>query len=72
VPLKECEQLCEANQGIDHSNVSLPHSWHLNRARVLAPPVPEEGPDLDAELRRCIQNLPELLCCESMYQNPQF
>jgi hypothetical protein len=35
--LEECEQLWQDNKGIDHPDVSLPHGWHLNRARV---PVP--------------------------------
>jgi hypothetical protein len=42
VPLKECEQLWEANRGIDHPDVSLLHDWHLNRARVSVPPIPDE------------------------------
>jgi hypothetical protein len=42
VPLKECEQLWEANQGIDQPDVSLPHDWHLNHARVSVPPMPDE------------------------------
>jgi hypothetical protein len=67
VPLDECEQLWEANEGVDHPNVSLPHGWHVKRARVPVPQVPEKGPDLDAEIRRRIQNLPEHLRCERKY-----
>jgi hypothetical protein len=72
MPLEEREQLWQDNKGIDHPDVSLPHDWHLNHANVLVPPVPEEGPKLTAEIRRSIQNLPELLRCKRMYQNPQF
>jgi hypothetical protein len=62
--------LWQDNKGIDHPDVSLPHEWHLNHANVLVLPVPEEGPKLTAEIRRSIQNLPELLRCKRMYQNP--
>jgi hypothetical protein len=58
VRLEECEALWAANQSVNHPDVSLPHGWHLNHARVsvlLAPPV---GPRLDAEIRRRISNLP--------------
>jgi hypothetical protein len=44
MPLEECEQLWEANEGVDHPDVSLHHDWHLNFARVPIPPVPKEEP----------------------------
>jgi hypothetical protein len=58
VPLEECEMLWAENQNVDHNDVSLPHGWHLNRARVPVPPPHPVGPKLDAEIRRCIRNLP--------------
>jgi hypothetical protein len=72
VPLKECKELWAANQSFDHPDAGLPHGWHLKRARVPVPPLPEAGPKLDAEIRRRIQKLPEALRCDRMYQNPQF
>jgi hypothetical protein len=52
VRLDECEVLWAVNQSVDHPDVSLPHDWHLNPARVLVPPAPLVGPRLDAEMRR--------------------
>jgi hypothetical protein len=69
VALEECERLWQDNEGINHLDVSLPHGWHLNHARVA---VPEKGPRLTAEIRRRIQILPDSLHCERKYQNPQF
>jgi hypothetical protein len=54
MPKEECNALWEANQNVDHPNVSLPHGWHLNRARVPVPPPLETGPELEAEMRRSI------------------
>jgi hypothetical protein len=31
--LKECEALWAANQSVKHPDVSVPHGWHLNRAK---------------------------------------
>jgi hypothetical protein len=59
------------NQSVDHPDVSLPHSWHLNPARVPVPPAPV-GPRLDAEIRRRIRNLPQLLREDRKYRNIRF
>jgi hypothetical protein len=72
VPKEECEELCEANESVDHPDISLPHSWQLNRARVPVPPPSEPGSKLDAEIRRRVWKLPEPTCYEHMYQSPQF
>jgi hypothetical protein len=72
VPKEECGALWEANQSVDHPDISLPHGWHLNIARVPVPPPLEEGPKLDAEIRCHIKKLPEPMRYERMYQNPQF
>jgi hypothetical protein len=69
VPLEECEALWAANQSVDHHDVSLPHGWHLNRARVLVPPPPPAGLKLDAEIRRHNLNLPEALRFDRKYWN---
>jgi hypothetical protein len=70
VPLQECEQVGEDNESVNHPDVGLPHGWHLDCARLPVPPVPEEGPKLDAEIHRRIQNFPDQLRCERKYQNP--
>jgi hypothetical protein len=41
VSLEECEKLWEDNESVDHPDVGLSHGWHLNRASVSVPPVPE-------------------------------
>jgi hypothetical protein len=72
MPLEECELLWAVNQSVDHHDISLPHGWHLNHARVavlLAPPV---GPRLDAEIRRHIRNLPQSLREDRQYWNRKF
>jgi hypothetical protein len=56
---------------MDHHDVSLPHIWHLNRARVPVPP-PSTGPKLDAEICRRIRNLPEAMRHDRKYRNRQF
>jgi hypothetical protein len=72
VPKEECKALWEANKSVDHPDVSLPHGWHLNRARVPVLPPPEAGPKLDAEISRRIRKLPQAMRYECKYQNPQF
>jgi hypothetical protein len=72
MPKEECEAHWEANESVEHPNISLPHGWHLNCAKVAVPPPPEAGPKLDAEIRCRIQNLPDPMRYERMYQNPQF
>jgi hypothetical protein len=72
VRLDECEALWAANQSVDHPDVSLPHGWHLNRAKVPVPPMPPVGPRLDAEIRHRICNLPQSLREDRQYQNRQF
>jgi hypothetical protein len=57
-------------ESVNHPDVGLPHGWHLNHARVLVPPVPEEGPKLIAEICCRIQNLPELQRYMCKYKNP--
>jgi hypothetical protein len=64
------EALWVANERVEHPDVSLPHGWHLNRAREPISPPSEAGPKLDAEICRRILNLPEPMCYERMYQNP--
>jgi hypothetical protein len=59
VCLEECEALWEANQSVDHPDVSLPHDWHLNLVRVPNPPTSPVGPRLDAEMHCRICNLPQ-------------
>jgi hypothetical protein len=59
VRLKECEVLWTANQSVDHPDISLPHGWYLNPARVTVPPAPLVGPRLDAKMCRRIRNLPQ-------------
>jgi hypothetical protein len=72
VYLEESEALWAANQSVDHLDVSLPHGWHLNRARVPVPSVPPVGPRLDAEIRCRIRNLPLALREDRQYWNRQF
>jgi hypothetical protein len=72
VCLKECEALWAANQSIDHPDVSLPHGWHLDPARVLVPPVPPVGPRLDAEMCRRIRNLPQSMRQDRKYRNRRY
>jgi hypothetical protein len=72
VPKEECEALREANESVDHLDISLPHGCHLNRARVPVPPPPEAGPKLDVEIHRRIRNLSQVMRHDRMYQNPQF
>jgi hypothetical protein len=36
-------------------------------ARVSVPLSPKVGPELDAEIRCCIQKLPDALRCDRMY-----
>jgi hypothetical protein len=72
VRLEECEALWVANQSVDHSDVFLPHGWHLNRARVPVSPAPPVGPRLDAEIRRRIRNLPQSLREDRQYRNRRF
>jgi hypothetical protein len=68
----ECEALWEANLSVDHPDISLPHGWHLNCARVSVLPPPDTGPKLDAEMRCWIRKVPEAMRCDRMYQNRQF
>jgi hypothetical protein len=70
--LEECEELWVANQSVDRPDVSLPHGWHLNPARVMVPPPPPLGPRLDAEIRRCICNLPQSVREDRKYRNRRF
>jgi hypothetical protein len=72
VRLEECEALWAANQSVDHPDVSLPHEWHLNPARVLVLPVPLVGSRLDAEMHCRIRNLPQSLQEDRQYRNRQF
>jgi hypothetical protein len=69
VPLEECEALWAAKQSVDHPDISLPHGWHLNRARVPVPPAPPFGLRLDAEIHRHICNLPQMLREDRQYRN---
>jgi hypothetical protein len=78
VPLVECEELWAANQSVDYPDVSFPHGCNS----VPVPPPPEVGLKLDAEIQRCIRNLPEVRRCirnlpealrnDHMYRNRQF
>jgi hypothetical protein len=69
---EECKVLWEGNESVDHPDVSLPHGWHLNHARVPIPPPLEAGPKLDAEISHRVHKLPHLMRYERMHQNPQF
>jgi hypothetical protein len=72
VRLKECEALWGANQSVDHPDVSLPHGWHLNPARVPVPPTLPVGPRLDVEMRCRIRNLPHSMREDHKYRNRRY
>jgi hypothetical protein len=72
VHLEECKALWVANRSVDHPDVSLPHGWHLNRARVPVSPAPPVGPRLDVEIRCHIRNLPQSLREDHKYRNKRF
>jgi hypothetical protein len=69
---EECDALWEANQSVDHPDVSLPHGWHLNPSRVPVPPAPPVGPRLDAEMRHHIRNLPQSMQEYRKYWNMRY
>jgi hypothetical protein len=60
------------NQSVDHPDISLPHGWHLNPARVSVPPAPLVGLRLDAEMHHRIRNLPQSPREDRQYRNKQF
>jgi hypothetical protein len=72
VRLEEYEALWAANQSVDHPDVSIPHSWHLNHAKVPVPLAPLVGPRLDADIRRRICNLPQAPREDRQYRNMRF
>jgi hypothetical protein len=67
VPREECEALWEANESVDHPDALAPHPCQgAGHAAIRG------RPKLDAEMRRRVQNLPEAMRCDRMYENRQF
>jgi hypothetical protein len=62
VPLHESEWRWRDGDHIDHHDVFLPVSWHLNMEKVLVLPMPKKGERLTVEIHHRINNLPLVVC----------
>jgi hypothetical protein len=57
---------------VDHHDVPLPARWHLNMEKVSVPPAPKKGERLREEIRRRVNNFPQVVRFNMKYQSEDF